>query len=265
MVPLFVPSPLWALAQSFVPAVFGRRVPWGPGWCVGHLWDELQKNVLDRSNLPFEDPFDAATKTGAGTSGNGGGNEGGDEGGDEGGNGPGSGVGKGVGDGADVEVVRGHPRDKASLIDDWNHPLLRSVELASANGHSNAFSMASVGSMLAACGGGGEGGDGDGGERDGGEGDGGEGDGGKGDGGEGDGGKGDGGAGGSGSGDVVRLMSQRGLEEALGDPVVRFDAELETTTKNTRAGWTVFDSDVRSWAEREGERERERIEEWMDM
>ena len=30
----------------------------------------------------------------------------------------------------------------------------------------------------------------------------------------------------------------------MGDPVVRADAELETTTKNVSAGWSVFDEDV---------------------
>lgn len=41
-----------------------------------------------------------------------------------------------------------------------------------------------------------------------------------------------------------RLLSTRALDSALGGAVVRADAELETTTKNVNAGWSVFDEDV---------------------
>ena len=51
-------------AQSFVPERMGRRVPWGPAWCLRHLWTELRKNVLERTGLPFEDPFEAAAAAG---------------------------------------------------------------------------------------------------------------------------------------------------------------------------------------------------------
>ena len=41
-----------------------------------------------------------------------------------------------------------------------------------------------------------------------------------------------------------RLLSARALDSALGGAVVRADAELETSTKNVNAGWSVFDEDV---------------------
>lgn len=106
--PLFTANPLWALLQSFVPSCMGRRVRWGPWWCLTHLVGELMKNVVKRDNLPFADPF-AASKA-AGLAG---------------------------------------PRSKASLIDDWNHPLLRGTEIPSANCHTNARSMAVAASAIA--------------------------------------------------------------------------------------------------------------------
>ena len=45
VVPLAVPSLLWMLAQSFVPKLLGRRVPWGPVWTLGHVWDEVSLTV----------------------------------------------------------------------------------------------------------------------------------------------------------------------------------------------------------------------------
>ena len=44
------------------------------------------------------------------------------------------------------------PRTKASLIDDWNHPLVRAVEIPSANAHANAHAMATVAAALASGG-----------------------------------------------------------------------------------------------------------------
>ena len=117
VVPMFVPSPVWAVAQAFVPSWLGRRVPFGPSWCLSHMWEELKKNVIYRTNLPFPDPFAVTSSTPT-----------------------------------DPFAVSAALEHKVSLIDDWNHPLLRSVEIPSANGHANAFSMASVASALA-CGG----------------------------------------------------------------------------------------------------------------
>ena len=62
VVPLYTPHPLWAVAQSMVPPALGRQVPWGPGWCLAHMWEELDKQVITRTNLPFEEPTAAARR-----------------------------------------------------------------------------------------------------------------------------------------------------------------------------------------------------------
>jgi len=137
VVPMFVPNPLWALLQSFVPAWAGRTVPFGPGWCLSHLWSEIKKNALLRTAIPFEDPFAAAARLRAATA-------------------------QPPLEGAPPQEAAAqrllwaagaaHPADKASLIDDWNHPLTRGVEIPSANAHANARAMATVASAIS-CGG----------------------------------------------------------------------------------------------------------------
>jgi hypothetical protein len=175
VVPMFNMDPAWAIVQSFVPPFLGRRVPWGPVWCLSHVWREIEKNVISRSNLPFEDPYKAAAGIKAGA----------------------AAAAPLVAALGSKDAVAKLPTEKASLIDDWNHPLLRSVEVPSANGHANAYSMALVASAIANSG-----------ESNG------------------------------------TLLSANGLAHAMGAPVVGHDSALETATKNTRAGWTIFDSDV---------------------
>ena len=64
IVPVQNVSVLWTALQSLLPVGLGRKVPWGSGWCFSHLWSEIQKNVIDRSNIPFEAPFGASPSAG---------------------------------------------------------------------------------------------------------------------------------------------------------------------------------------------------------
>ena len=59
---MFVPGVLWAVLQSFVPRCLGRRVPFGPSWCLSHVFQELRKNALERTALPFDSAFAAAAR-----------------------------------------------------------------------------------------------------------------------------------------------------------------------------------------------------------
>ena len=44
--------------------------------------------------------------------------------------------------------------------------------------------------------------------------------------------------------DGVRLISRRGLERAVSGGVLKRDVSNLTSTKNTMAGWTCYDSDM---------------------
>eukprot|EP00948_MAST-09A_sp_MAST-9A-sp1_P002895 g2895.t1 len=111
--PLFVQSPLWTAMQTFIPPSMGRLVPYGPRWFFTHFGQLIYKQVLSSEGRPLEDAIHA-TKTRY----------------------------------HDQKPADGFYRDKVHLADGFNHALFRSVEIPSANCHTNAFSMASLASIL---------------------------------------------------------------------------------------------------------------------
>jgi len=98
--PIEPTNPVWSVLQSLLPRCI-RQEPWGMRWCLTHTAAEVRKILIDRSMMPFEDPF------------------------------------------------KGSQSAKANLADDWNAPMMRSAEIPSANGHSNAQGMAKLAALMA--------------------------------------------------------------------------------------------------------------------